>query len=67
MMGTGLIVIVVIVAAVVVVALAGFPRISPWRAERDTDIQRAAAADVAEVQENDEYNPDAPGNQKDDL
>jgi hypothetical protein len=38
------------------------------RSTRETDIQRAAAADVAAVEEDDEaFRPDGPGRQNDDL
>lgn len=70
-MSTGLIVIVVIVALVVIGALVGFGRpvggFYRGKPRRYTDTQRAAAEDVAEVRRNDEYNPNAPGNNPDDL
>ena len=38
------------------------------RSSREADIQRAAAADVAEVEEDNEaFRPDGPGRQNDDL
>jgi len=69
----GAIVLLMIVVVVIVALVVVFNRLSlrsrvtrtRWRSTR---IQRAAAADVAELRENDGYyDPDGPGLQEDDL
>jgi hypothetical protein len=67
----GLIVLLIVVVVAFMVMLAFFGRLS-WRprgrmaGRRLTRIQRAAAADVAELRKNDLYAPDGPGLQEED-